>query len=202
MSNAQEFQAWLNRGAPLVQNHKQAKWALGDWLLEVDVAHAASALTGDWWPHQPAHYPYSTWVSMAAAHYGYAYDTFLQFKRVAAAFPAATRVAGLSWHHHQAVAAVEGPEVRAKWLSLAKFAPWSSKDLQTKVSLTKYGLSISEAVQLSELAAVLGMAAGEVQVLIVREFLRKDDETKSEFVFKHRDNFEATASEGGWPNGA
>jgi hypothetical protein len=189
VSNAQEFQAWLQRGGPLVQNHKQAKWALGEWLLEVDASQAASVHNGNWWPYQPNHHPYCSWIKDAAQHYGYAYDTFLQFKRVAAAFPPATRVAPLSWHHHQAVAAIEDPKVRAEWLSLAKFYGWSSKELQQKVAIAKAGLSMAEAVQMSQLAGVLGMAASEIQVLIVREFLCKDDETISNFVFKHRASF-------------
>jgi hypothetical protein len=189
VSNAQEFQTWLQRGAPLVQNHKEAKWALGAWLLEVDVAQAAGGVTGNWWPHQPGHIPYSEWIKMAAQHYGYTYDTFLQFKRVAAAFPPATRVA-LSWHHHQSVAAIESAAVRAEWLSLAKFAGWSSKELQQKVAIAKAGLTMSEAVQLSQIAAVVGIAPGEVQVLIVRQFLATNDDTKSNFVFKHRASFE------------
>ena len=183
MSNAQEFQAWLQRGAPLVQNHKQAKWALGEWLLEVDVAQAASTHNGNWWPHQPNHYPYSGWIKDAAQHYGYTYDTFLQFKRVAAVFPPATRVAALSWHHHQAVAAVDDPAVRAEWLRTAKLFGWPAKDLQQKVAVTKTGLSMAEAMQMSQLAATLGIAVGEVQVLIVRQFLRSAN--VNEFIFSH-----------------
>jgi hypothetical protein len=178
-----DFQTWLQLGAPLVANHKQAKWLLGDWLLQSDLAGS-----GVWPDKVPGIHP-GLWVQAAAQHYGYTYDTFLQFKRVAAVFPPATRVA-LSWHHHQAVAAVESASVRAEWLRLAEFGGWSSKELQTKVSITKYGLSMSEAVQLSQLSAVLGVDAAAVQVLIVRAFLAKNDETHSEFVFKHRANFE------------
>jgi hypothetical protein len=179
-----DFQTWLQLGAPLVANHKQAKWLLGDWLLQSDLAGS-----GVWLDKVPGIHP-GLWVQAAAQHYGYAYDTFLQFKRVAAAFPPATRVAGLSWHHHLAVAAIESAAVRAEWLSLAKFAGWSSKDLQQKVAIAKAGLTMSEAVQLSQIAAVVGMAPGEVQVLIVRAFLAKNDETHSEFIFKHRASFE------------
>jgi hypothetical protein len=182
------FSAWLQRGAQLVQNHKQAKWALGDWLLEADNAERVPV-----WPNQylkQGLLPPYEWIKAAAAHYGYTYDTLLQFKRVAAAFPPATRVAALSWHHHQAVAAIAEPAVRAEWLQKAKLAGWSSKNLQEKVSLTKWGLSIPEALKMAELAWALGMAADKVQVLIVREFLDKNDETLSEFVFKHRESFE------------
>ncbi len=189
MIDAQEFQTWLNRGAPLVQNHKQAKWVLGEWLLEADLAYAASP-----WYAGPG-LPPSLWVQAAAEHYGYKYDTFLQFKRVAAAFPPATRVAALSWAHHQAVAAIDDPKVRAEWLRIAKFDGWSSKDLQTKVSITKYGLSMSEALKISEISAVIGVAPDKVQVLMVREFLTNAD--LSDFVFKHRNSFEVADLEAG-----
>jgi hypothetical protein len=193
VSNSQEFQTWLSRGAPLVQNHKEAKWALGCWLLEADVAQAASAHTGNWWPDQPDHIPYSAWVKAAAQHYGYTYDTFLQFKRVAAVFPTpATRVAALSWHHHQAVAAVDDAAVRAEWLALAARNRWAANELQQKVAIAKSGLSVAEALQLSQVAAALGMAPAQVQVLIVRQFLATNDDTKSNFVFKHRASFEPT----------
>jgi hypothetical protein len=178
-----DFTDWLQRGEQLVKNHKDAKWALGYWLLET--VRTGAGL----WPHIPG-VPPDQWIKAAAEHYGYTYDTFLQFKRVAAAFPPATRVAALSWHHHQAVAGLAEPAVRAEWLRIAGFAGWSSKELQTKVAISKCGLTIPEALKVAELAAVLGVAADAVQVLIVREFLGKNDIAMSEFVFRHRESFE------------
>ena len=176
MSNAQEFQTWLSRGAPLVQNHKQAKWALGDWLLEAERQPFQ-------WPHEIQGLPPSLWLKAAAEHYGYKYDTFLQFIRVARIFPPTTRVAGTSWHHHLAVAAIADPAVRAQWLSDAISRKWDAKELQKRVSITKHGLSVQEALQVASLAAALNIDNNQVQVLMLREFLQQGDLEK--FIQKH-----------------
>lgn len=184
--SVQEFQTWLDRGAPLVQNHKQAKWALGDWLLEAENQPFQ-------WPHQGQGVPPSLWLKAAAEHYGYKYDTFLQFMRLARTFPPATRVAALSWHHHQAVAAIADPAVRADWLSNAALRQWPAKELQARVSVTKHGLSVQEGLQVASLAAALNIDNNQVQVLMLREFLQQVD--LATFIQKHAKAPAATEDE-------
>lgn len=73
--SAPAFEAWIQRGETFVQNHKQAKWALGEWLLESEKEEGLV----NWqafvnWPNELP----KNWVKDAAAHFGCKCDTFLQ----------------------------------------------------------------------------------------------------------------------------
>lgn len=191
MSSAQEFQAWLQRGAPLIQRHQRAlkeksaaQWAIGDWLLQMQ-PHVCNA---DAFPL------FLDTIVLAANHYGYSVGTFQEFRRVASVFPsAASRVPCLSWKHHQAVAAIPVEQDRDAWLFHARIEGWSKTKLQAEMAASREAgttaplpaaapraylgrLTDTQAASLAGLAKQTGLGPSQVKDLIVSNFL--DDPAK------------------------
>ena len=117
---------WLEKVVALLDEDKKRQWAIGDLLLEGETwlvpgmsgkdLHADDAKrndeskgpTDEKVPFRlgvPGHDPYE----VVCKRSGYDKSSLQDFMRVSRAFPAGTRVAELSWGHHQAAA--------AKWLT-------------------------------------------------------------------------------------
>jgi hypothetical protein len=182
----EDFEAWLKRGAPLIQRHQRAlkeksaaQWAIGDWLQ-----HATSTLNPD---SKPGRW-FLVWLEEAANHYGYLVGTFQEFRRVASVFPPASRVPCLSWKHHQAVAAIGVEQNRDAWLFHARIEGWSKTKLQAEMAASREAgttaplpaaapraylgrLTHSQAAILAALAKQTGLGSSQVKDLIVSNFL-------------------------------
>lgn len=174
---AETYHNWFDRGKALVQNHRQAKWLLGDWLLDAEydenVDTAAKAFGKE----------YPNWIRKAAKSFSYQYDTFLEFRRVAKIFPEPTRVGALSWNHHRVVAAVEDTDQRDKWLQQALKRGWCVSELRTRIAdksqtpsePSHYDFSKKERKLIASLARQTNLSQRHVTRLIVRYFLMHGD---------------------------
>jgi hypothetical protein len=169
------YQNWLKRGKPLVQNHRQAKWELGDWLLEGKYDETKDTVAKELGQEYP------NWIRKAAEKYGYQYETFLEFRRVASLFPTPTRVGKLSWNHHRVVATVDDPKKRNGWLDRAIHKKWSVGELRQRVaqkaSTNRREIDYTKAdrKKLKDLSQQTSLAERHLVKLIVRWFISKVD---------------------------
>lgn len=184
----EDFEAWLKRGEPLIQKHQialwhkwKAQWAIGDWLQEATYTANPNrnAMPFRWvWD----------WLEEAAKHYRYSVGTFQEFRRVARVFPPGSRVPGLSWKHHQAVAAIAVEQERDAWLFSARNQRWSKTKLLAEMAACREaGISVPlpaaqpraypgrltkiQEQTLVSLAKQTGLGLSQVKDLIVSNFL-------------------------------
>lgn len=149
--NAAEIE-WLDRVCGLLEQHSKSQWVIGDALLEGEKwqitgvsgkelretadqkNHAQRGAEDEHTPYQLSiggHNPYDA----VAERSGYDKSSLLDFMRVSRAFPAAKRVAGLTWSHHQAVAADWIPDKqRTELLDAAESAKLSVSGLRKQVA--------------------------------------------------------------------
>ncbi len=171
------YEEWVELGEPLVENHRNAKWELGDWLLASEYNDEQAEVMRDLGQEYP------NWIEKAAMYHRYKYDTFLEFRRVAKAFPKPTRVGALSWNHHRVVATVDGADERAKWLDKALKKGWSVNELRLKVAdkneldsaPSAYDLTKKEQQTLASLAKKTNLSERHVMRLMVRYFIMHAD---------------------------
>ena len=182
----EDFEAWLKCGETIVIRYRracreksEAQWAIGDWLQQAASTPNPDSKSFRWWVD---------WLEAAANYYGYSVGTFQEYRRVAHVFPPAARICGLSWKHHQAVAAIAVEEERAVWLLHAKIEGWSKTKLQAEMAACREAdataplpatkpraypgsLTKSQQATLADLAKQTGLGLSQVKDLIVSNFL-------------------------------
>lgn len=107
------YERWVQEGIALHRIHSASRWAIGDWLRYGEGAFGEQYATGaDDLGMSPEYLQNSKWLS--------------------GRFPPESRVDGLSWSHHSAVAALP-PEHAQRMLAIAKLEDWSQRALVDQV---------------------------------------------------------------------
>jgi hypothetical protein len=169
-----EYSEWLELGRPLVDNHRDAKWRLGDWLAQAQYDEDIDEATKE------CGQPYANWIKDASQSFQYKYETFLEFRRVAKAFPEPTRVGALSWNHHRVVVTVADPDKRAEWLQKALKKGWTVGELRTKMEhktqkQSQFTFSEPELKKIKDLVRKTNLPERDVVRMLAKKYLKEGD---------------------------
>jgi hypothetical protein len=104
----QDWETLVLRGIAVREKGDSVNWEYGDLALEVETAYGQHKLED------------------FAQEVGINYHSLREYRRIAAAFEKAKRLANLSWCHHQSAAAWKGAEL---WLNQAVENRWTQREM-------------------------------------------------------------------------
>lgn len=120
------FDQWVDVGRPILNAAAMSPWYIGDWLLYAEQRWATNE-TGDEITSERARIRRAV-ASVANVDL----ESLRSYRWVAGNIEPARRRAGVSWSHHQQVAAL-APEIADPLLAQAETEGWSMRELRQAV---------------------------------------------------------------------
>lgn len=112
------FDEWERVGELLKRVEKSVRWWIGDWMSYGEREYGET-------------------YTQAIETTGRSYQDLADMAYVSSKIQFSERSENLSWSHHKAVAPLESPAERGRWLAKADKEDWSTRDLREQLRLTR-----------------------------------------------------------------